>query len=160
MYHSLYSLPLCTVMGVCQSPLRCGNYCCDDGWCNHASDGCSMCIKNECQSPLRCGNYCWDDGWCNCASDGCSMCIDNACQPEYFNACMYSMKSASKNGLGRVNKEDVLRVVTKIEARFQGLLVGSPMLLQEDQRLHSRLLMLSLGDHQIVLILEMSHFQN
>jgi hypothetical protein len=45
-------------------------------------------------------------------------------------------------------------------ARFQGLLVGSRMLLQEDQRLHSRLLMLSLGDHQIVLILEMSHFQD
>jgi hypothetical protein len=81
MYHSLYSLPLCTVIGACQSPLRCGNYCCDDGWCNHASDGCSMCINNECQSPLRCGNYCWDDGWCNRASDGCSMCIDNACQP-------------------------------------------------------------------------------
>ncbi len=36
-------------MGVCQSPLRCGNYCCDDGWCNHASDGCSMCIDNACQ---------------------------------------------------------------------------------------------------------------
>ena len=52
---------------------------------------------------------------------------------EYFNACMYSMKSASTNGFKRVNTEHVLRVVTKIEARIQGLLVGSPMLLQEDQ---------------------------
>lgn len=79
---------------------------------------------------------------------------------EYLNACMYSIKSASTNGFKRVNTEHVLRVVTKIEARIQGLLVGSPMLLQEDQRLHSRLLILSLGDHQIVLILEMSHFQD
>jgi hypothetical protein len=49
MYNCLSTLPLCTVTGACQSPLRCGTYCFDDGWCNHASDGCSMCIGNACQ---------------------------------------------------------------------------------------------------------------
>jgi hypothetical protein len=49
MYHCLSTLPLCAVTGACQSSLRCNNYCCDDGWCNQASDGCSMCIDNACQ---------------------------------------------------------------------------------------------------------------
>ncbi len=38
---------------------------------------------------------------------------------EYLNACMYSMKSASTNGLRVRDKKDVLYVVTKKERDFK-----------------------------------------